>query len=1766
MQNKGYLRRVWQVENIITPFVLALLLLVSLPFARAAHAGYTIYVEGARIDSDGNIIETWQEPHSAGAIVIEGEQEQSYGNIDFEDWQAHELSVTVSPDYAFLGWYGKEDEQDDWELLTGDLNFELPQEDAFYQARFSVVNKIKIMNQPIDSFLGTPEDGHDYVRRDDIGRPAGDTVQSKEGESIEVQLFYDDGTPLTNAGGEVVVDIHKETGMPGAVIYSEAVEPDDEGIAVFDMIKIDRLGPDYQLVFSYQTTIGPVDEPEEHYVSGISDKFNIIAAPGTVLNWGAGTFGRLGVDNMGMPGHYLSTDWPHMHEAFSPQGESGYIGYENDWPEREWEYPRADTFDQRIDRYEPVQPFGQFDAELGGAFPYPAQYELSQNAMQYVAAGRHHSLALRADGAVFAWGRNNHGQLGVGSDDATINTLQHIEQLDKVIDIAAGEYHSLAVLQDGTVWAWGSNEFGQLGNDRFGPDANEISPVQVIDNHDPTGVLQGIIAVEAGKNHSYALKNDGSIRAWGRNSDGQLGDGGKYQRAESPVKTAGINVSILSDKVKPQSNLTAIAYNNDGSRVITPSADATALVWDSDPYSENLGKVVLELSGSSAHSGAFTAAAFSPCGRYIVTGGDDTAVKLWDSGGEFIDDLWSVEAHGTDRIGGHSGAVTDITTFQNGRKWFAVSGSTDRTVRVWELDGGELTGLREWEIEGDLHDMSVMSVDTTADGKFILVGSSGGRGGDSDAVTVGPDGIVYDGNPDARASLWRWDEAYGQYDLALELADGDKFHTAPVYAVAIDPQLRYLLTGSLDRTVRLWDFDTGEHILEFGEAVNGGEHLLGITAAAFCRFGDHILTGSRDATARLWKLDRSVFEGADGFLTLLRTLEGHSDTVTHVAFSPDRQVARNNRDIYGSYEAPMHMAVASKDGLGWLHQRPAAQWIAAGGDHGFAILEDDTPLAWGLNNYRQLGTGTSALDQTAPAKIIALVEMMDGNEGEKVAALDGGNTHSLALTNKGRVFAWGHNVFGQLGRGTKSTYELDIAEIEEDHDGGAVEDIIAIAAGGEFSMLRSESAMWGIGSNEFGELGINGPILNGDNSNQPFAYKLSQPQDTDGNAWSSYTWTAPSARGSMAGGAAHTLAVVSPPRAEINIHVALGASQQPVSGLVVLDTGEPGEKMSFHTGAHDRISVETSQGLLESITADKGTQITLRALSLPGYDFKEWRGPVDVGESFDPADPLLTFQAKRDITVTAHFESRTRTYELSINQTPPEGGIVKGAGTYNEGDEVIISARPFSTNDHKFLYWTGDPEIEGSSNRRERIIMTGDKTVTAVFDAPVYRDLSAEPMPVAPSLTHTDTVPSGVTNRRRTIVDAEDDIVVYLDDGAGGWPNFALPLGILNHDREYLYTLQYDHDGETHTFNYRFETGTFGECEYQEYSRYFSEHERESYYRDNRIEIVDDQPGFFTSVYRLPADYYEPAPANNEQNDDEEEVIEETPGDIYVFQIKLPEKGLETLVRFKLRGFISMEKYNPITDRTYPIDEDDIVEREYARGGHDNAIFSIFTVRYKDGGPKDLSGVESGLISDPIIVRPAPEEEFAELTVQLKPDYAQDYGAAWRISDQFDGEPVHDIPTDWFGSDDTVVMVEGKYEIEFRELEDPSFTAHTPSHREVELIKGSNTKIEADYSERERSSSSSSDECFIATAAYGSSQSVDVRNLRQFRDRVLLPTRLGHDLVKVYYNCSPPLARLISRKALLREVTAEVLRPLVAMSKIILDNVESQNCHGSMVN
>jgi len=186
-------------------------------------------------------------------------------------------------------------------------------------------------------------------------------------------------------------------------------------------------------------------------------------------------------------------------------------------------------------------------------------------------AGEHQNFAVKTDGSLWAWGSNDYGQIG---DGTTTTRRTQVKVMDGVASVSTRFGHTLAIKTDGSVWAWGSNQTGEVGDGTY------------TFRHSPVKVMDGAVSVSAGYHHSLAIKTDGSLWVWGYNDDGALGDGTTTNRL-TPTK--------LMDGVKlPSGSTTPPPAPAPHAPEIKVLVNGTALTFDQPPIIEN-GRTLVPL-------------------------------------------------------------------------------------------------------------------------------------------------------------------------------------------------------------------------------------------------------------------------------------------------------------------------------------------------------------------------------------------------------------------------------------------------------------------------------------------------------------------------------------------------------------------------------------------------------------------------------------------------------------------------------------------------------------------------------------------------------------------------------------------------------------------------------------------------------------------------------------------------------------------------------------------------------------------------------------------------------------------------------------------------------------------------------------------------------------------------------------------------------------------------------------------------------------------
>jgi len=579
------------------------------------------------------------------------------------------------------------------------------------------------------------------------------------------------------------------------------------------------------------------------------------------------------------------------------------------------------------------------------------------NKVKAATGGQFHSLALKLDGTVWAWGANDNGQLGDGTIIAHVLPVV-IPGLNGVTAISAGDDHSLALKADGTVWAWGANDSGQLGD---GTTVGRLAPVRVAG-------LTGVVAIAAGGQHSLALRGDGTVWAWGWNDSGQLGDGTGTERF-TPVQVVGL------------SNVVAISTLYSHSLAL--KSDGTVWAWGANDGGQ--------LGDGTTTSRAVAARVTSVANVAQVAAGGNASYALRTDGALFA---WGDNAYGQ---------LGDGTTFQR-RAAVPVAGIAGAVAVVGSAShatimksDGSVWAIGQ-NVVGQLGDASTVQ----ASAPVLLPGISSPKSfavGGRHSLAVRANGTVVG---------WG-DNSSGQLGDGTTISRGTPTLVSGLTNVTqVDAGAEHSVALKADGTVWAW-----------GE--NGSGQL-----------GDGTFS-PRATPVQVTALSSVIFVAAGRY---------HS-----IAVKSDLSVWAWGWNYYGQIgdgTSTDRNVPTRVNGVG------AIDGIAAGGYHNVVLRTDGTVFAWGRNDYGQLGDGTTT-PRGAPVQVTGLTQ---------VTYVSAGLLHSLAVRDPGAtVWAWGDNSSGQLGTGDYTGATTPVQALR-------VSGVFGVAGGGFNSFALNDEGVlfaWGGG-------------------------------------------------------------------------------------------------------------------------------------------------------------------------------------------------------------------------------------------------------------------------------------------------------------------------------------------------------------------------------------------------------------------------------------------------------------------------------------------------------------------------------------------------------------------------------------------------------------------------------------------------------------------------------------------------------------------------------
>ena len=617
-------------------------------------------------------------------------------------------------------------------------------------------------------------------------------------------------------------------------------------------------------------------------------------------------------------------------------------------------------------------------------------------------AGGNHTCALRNDGKVFCWGENGDGQLGDGgaADQATPTEVGG--QLDGVVSIAAGGFHTCALRFDGTVRCWGRNSDGQVGD--LSPAIGRTTPAAVrrLDPNRPTSSppLTGIVSIAAGRAHTCGVASDGTLLCWGDTSNGQVvpapasgrqlaavrnpnvanavavAAGGNHTcvlRGDGTARCWGRNIEgqlgngTRTSDTLPQSpgtlpNLAAVAAG--GAHTCTLAFNDQKFCWGSNSDGQIgigvLGSILDRPTGPVIQNQGVTAFGITAGGRHTCARRSNGALACWG------DNRHGQLGNGTtaDRLlptpvtaGPTTAPFFDVASITAGfRHSCAIVGNG--TGRCW---GDEYFDVLtpQAQPDGSIVNVPVPQFDTHP---VMFPALSGG-----DLVA-----ITKVDRFSRRACALRSDGTV----FCLRSVGSDEAGLSDVISVTggSTDDARFVCTLDVDGSASC-SGDNSHH--QLGNALVGQQAMIAIASGDLHTCG--LLVGGGVAC---W--------GDNGHGQLGPTL---------VQVSPDAPIFQPALD-----------AVA----------------IAAGRAHTCALLSSGIVKCWGDNSSGQLGNGGAPIDSSTPVTVRVVTIL--GSVGPRpiaittdlsdIVAIAAGGAHSCAVRADGQVFCWG--VGGTIGNGGTS--------------------------------------------------------------------------------------------------------------------------------------------------------------------------------------------------------------------------------------------------------------------------------------------------------------------------------------------------------------------------------------------------------------------------------------------------------------------------------------------------------------------------------------------------------------------------------------------------------------------------------------------------------------------------------------------------------------------------------------------------------------------------
>lgn len=702
-----------------------------------------------------------------------------------------------------------------------------------------------------------------------------------------------------------------------------------------------------------------------------------------------------------------------------------------------------------------------------------------------VKAGNNHTCALHAGGAISCWGNNSAGALGSGqSHDELTNSAVPVSVIgiNSATAISTGAHHTCAVHEEGAISCWGNNFDGQLGNRKNRSDSDSSTPVNALG-------IDDAIAIAAGERHTCALREAGTISCWGDNEYGQLGVGSGQTYALAPVKAKSItgakaitagsfhNCAVLGNQTvscwgnnlqnqlgtgqlatlarEPWLTLDvvgAIDVEAGDRHTCALHEDGAVSCWGHDNF-EQLGRSLLNTEPSSR---------FSSLPVWVSGITDAVAVAAGDSHTCAINLFnvlcWGANSNG--QLGNGQREAEDIslapTPVSDIRDAVAIAAGARHTcvihiggsVSCWGANGFGQLG------NGTSLPYAVpVKVEGIADAVAITAGSR-------HTCALHEDGSIscWGANDFDQLGSSTSDVEFIYFDAPTKVMDIND-------AIAVSADGNHTCAVHQDNTVSCWGFDalsrTDDNLGAVPQKLRGLSDVIDIAAG-----NDYTCALHEDSTISCWGDNERGQLGNDNSSTRSATpvsVEGIGDAsamaagflhscAVHEGGSISCWGSNGDGQLGNGTVFPSALPVPVQGIADAIAVATSGHWSSG---YSCALHQSGSVSCWGTNEEGQLGNGTKS-QSTVPVRVEGITDAID---------IATGWDHTCALHRNGTISCWGSNEDGKLGDGTETGWAVPM-QVE------GLFNATAIAADSTHSCALHEDgniSCWG--SNNFGQLG-----------------------------------------------------------------------------------------------------------------------------------------------------------------------------------------------------------------------------------------------------------------------------------------------------------------------------------------------------------------------------------------------------------------------------------------------------------------------------------------------------------------------------------------------------------------------------------------------------------------------------------------------------------------------------------------------------------------------